>query len=547
MHLRFLRYPLALTSVLCFQAGMAATPAPSVAPADFIYTVQAGDHPWNLAQRYLRSPGLAIKLRQLNRIGDEQHIAPGTKLRIPTDWLKLESAKVQVLAVTGDTTVQPANAPARNAVAGEYLDSPAGLRTGATGSASLLFADGSRVLVRRDSQLELRASQRRSLSNGSIIEMALLQGSLENQVTPIGDSGGRFEIRTPAAVAAVRGTQFRVVAEHAAQGDALRTEVITGAVNVANAQGQVTAQALQGNVAQGGQTPDLPTPLLPAPTLDSLPPTIERLPIDWPFTAVTGAKAYRTQLAPGDSFVVAASDESSSSARIRARDVEDGHYVIRVRAVDAKGLEGQTAERAIIVHTQPPPPLQIEPAPDAATTAERPMLRWSQATSELRYRVQTTLAGALVDEQVVSSATAQPAANLAPGVYQWRVAAIHPTKGQGPWGDAQAFRRVLPGPDVVIPTPKDGSLTLRWPAQPQVANYRLQVSTDDSFAKPQTDVQSEAAQQDLHDLAPGRYFVRVQAIATDGYTGPWGGTQFFDVPKPQPKLWPALLLLLPAL
>ena len=529
----------ALCSLVLLGAGNMAS------AADFIYTVQPGDHPWNLAGRYLKSPALALKLRQLNQIPDDRRVMPGTRLHIPQAWLKLESAQVRLLAATGDTSLQPGTTAARSAVAGELLQAPSTLRTGPSGSATLQFADGSRVLVRRDSELQLQQAQTRLLGQGSLVTLALLHGSLENQVTPVGESGGRFEIRSPAAVAAVRGTQFRVYAD----GSSLRTEVLSGAVNVANPSGQVTAQAAQGSVAQTGQTPSAPVALLPAPSLDSLPERVERLPIDLPLPALAGASSYRTQIAPDTQFSVAISDETSPAARIRARDVDDGSYVLRVRGIDAQGLEGLSSQRTLVVHARPEPPLLIEPAPDTVTTAERPVFRWTQADPGWSYRLQTTASGepTAFDEQVVQAATAQPARDLPTGLYQWRVAAIQPGKGQGPWGDAQAFRRVLPGPGVDIPPPQDGSLTLRWSAQPQTTQYRLQVARDNSFASPQTDAQTEATQYQLQDLEPGVHHVRVQAIGADGYIGPWGSTQTFTVPEPRPQYWRALLLLLPAL
>ncbi len=508
--------------------------------ADFIYTVQIGDHPWNLAERYLKRPSLAQSLRQRNHIADDHRIPPGTQLRIPQEWLKLESTQVKLLAVVGDTTLAQGSGPARAAVAGELLQVPSGLRTGPDGSATLQFADGSRVLVRRDSQLQLHTSQQSLLGKASIVALSLLQGSVENQVTPVGNSGGRFEIRTPAAIAAVRGTQYRVYTD----GPTMRTEVVTGAVHVANPTGQVTAQAAQGTVAESGRMPAAPTPLLPAPHLDSLPDTIERLPIAWPVAALAGASRYRTQLAHTPEFSAMLSDEVSDTPRIRVRDIEDGSYALRVRGIDAQGLEGLSAERKLVIHTQPEPPLLIDPAPDAATTAPRPTLRWTQADARLQYRVQLSNSSTAIDEQVVSSASAQPPQDLPPGIYQWRVAAIHPTKGQGPWGDAQPFRRVLPGPGVDIPAPKDGNLTLRWTAQPQTARYHLQVARDDSFTSPLADTHTDTAQFSLQDLQPGPHHVRVQATGTDGYTGPWGSTQTFVVPAPQPSHWRALILLI---
>ena len=44
--------------------------------------------------------------------------------------------------------------------------------------------------------------------------------------------------------------------------------------------------------------------------------------------------------------------------------------VLRVRGIDAQGLEGLSAERTLVVHTQPEPPLLMDPAPEAATTAQ---------------------------------------------------------------------------------------------------------------------------------------------------------------------------------
>lgn len=511
----------------------------SACAADFVYTVQPGDHPWNIAQRYLHRPALAQDLFRLNRIVDDRRIRPGTRLRIPETWLRLQTDRVQLVAADGEVRVQAADGGARAAVVGEWLLASARLLTGATGSARLEFGDGSRVLLLRDSELLLREVALRALGSSRQISLQLLRGGMENAVQPQASLPSRFEILTPAATAAVRGTQFRVhvrtaLAAGAVGATSARTEVLEGSVAIANAAGQVLAAAGQGSVAAADQAPAAPVPLLPPPDLSALPARIERLPIDLPLPPLDGAVAYRTQLSPGDRFLVAASDENSTAPRVRARDVDDGAYVLRVRGIDAQGLEGRSAEQLLVVHARPEPPLLIEPAADAAVAQERPLLRWTQQGDELQYRVQLRAGdGRMVADQVVRGGSLQAEA-LAPGPYTWRVAAQHPRIGQGPWSDVQQFRRVPAAPGAVdTEAPQAGALTLRWPAQPGAARYQLQLARAASFEPLLQDTTTAVAQHPLQGLQPGTYHVRVRSLAADGYAGPWGSAQTFTVPEPE--------------
>lgn len=524
----------------------------AAAAADFTYTVQPGDHPWNLAQRYLKSPGMAGELRRLNRIADDRRIAPGTRLRIPEQWLRLESRAVRLLAASGEVSVALPGAAARAALAGESLNAPAVLRTGPTGSASLQFDDGSRVLVLRDSELRLRQADASALAQARVIVLDLLRGGMENDVRTLTDAGGRFEIHTPAATAAVRGTNFRMRLQDAAQAPTVRTEVLQGAVQIANATGAgALAQAGQGNVARAGQAPEAPVALLPAPDLASVPERIERLPIDLPLAPLAGAGAYRTQIAPDARFDVALSDETSTAARIRARDIEDGSYVLRVRAVDARGLEGLSAQRVLVVRARPEPPLLINPAPDAITTAARPLFQWTQRQAGVRYRLQVHAEGAAEPLVDITTETpqARPDVDLPPGRYQWRLAAIDVARGQGPWGDAQTLRTVPPGPAMDAPQSQPDGLLLRWAAQGSAQHYRLQIAATPDFAQPLVDTPSDVPRYAVQGLAPGTYHVRILAIGADGYTGPWGSTQSFTVAEPPPPApgWRWLWLVLPLL
>jgi hypothetical protein len=385
------------------------------------------------------------------------------------------------------------------------------------------------------------------MNRANLVELILSKGSLESQIIPMGDSGGRFEIRTPAAVAAVRGTDFRV----SAQNGELRAEVLTGRVSVANPVGEVLAKEGQGSVARAnGLPPDTPVRLLVAPELTGLSERVERLPLDLPFPAVTGATGYRTQISPSAAFESLLSDEVDPVPRLRARDIEDGTYVIRVRGVDADGLEGWSAQHTLTLHARPEPPLLIDPAPEAVLVSNWPKFRWTLADQSWQYRLQIMAVNSmtpLVDQIVRSGDQPQATLALPPGQFQWRVAAIQPGKGQGPWGDLQGFRRVLPGPGVETPKSVDGLLVLRWARQASGETYHLQVSKAADFLDSQVDVQVDQPQHSLKDLAPGLYHVRVRAIGADGFTGLWGDAQTFEVAEPQASRWPMLLLLLPFL
>lgn len=517
--------------------------AQPAAEADFIYVVQPGDHPWNLAQRYLKDPTLSLRLQRLNRIADDRRIPPGTRLRVPQSWLRLQALSVRLLAVGEDTQLL-SGGTRRAATAGERLQPATGLWTGPLGSAMLELDDGSRILVRRDTELRLVQAEQRVLGKATLVQIELLRGSLENQVRPLADGGGRFEIRAPAAVAAVRGTEFRVTADDTS----LRTEVLQGLVQVANAAGRSDTGAGQGTVAGAGQAPRAPTPLAAAPDLSAVAHPLERLPIDWPLPAVPGATGYRTQLAPDAQFALVLSDERTQAPRLRARDVPDGRYVVRVRAIDADGLEGRTAEQTIEVRARPEPPLLIEPAAQAVTQAERPAFRWTQADPAYRYRLQIAREEApatpVEDRTLAAGGSTAAEAALAPGLYRWRMAAIDGAK-QGPWGDAQGFRRVLPGPGVGAPEQADGRLTLRWSAQPQTRGYRVQVAASTDFATLLVDTETAEPQHTVPGLVPGTHYVRVHSIGQDGYVGPWGAPQRFEVAPAPPspwKGWPWLLL-----
>lgn len=105
------------------------------------------------------------------------------------------------------------------AKAGQQLTSGSQLRAGKSGTAVLVFFDGSKVRISRNTQFTIEGA---SPSN---ISMRLGLGKLEAWVAKL--KGRKFQVRTGAMVAAVRGTVF---AMESPDGKAARVDLFSGSL-----------------------------------------------------------------------------------------------------------------------------------------------------------------------------------------------------------------------------------------------------------------------------------------------------------------------------
>jgi hypothetical protein len=507
--------------------------APFARGDDFTYVVRPGDNPWNLTERYLLDLSYWPKLRAFNRITEPTRIKPGTVLHIPAEWLRLVASEVRVAAWSGDVSCSAADGAPVELLSGAVLGSGASLRTGSDASVTLEFDDGSRVLMLADGELRITQAARLG-KDGTVVQLQLVRGNLENLVTPRGDRPGRFEITTPAAVAAVRGTEFRL----GASSQQTRNEVLVGGVDLGNASGRREVLQGYGSRAPADGAPSEPVPLLAAPDLAGAPHVVERMPFEATIAPLPGAVAYRTLLGSDATFAAVVSNHRVDLPTLAIDDVPDGDYVVRVRGIDPDGLEGIAATRPITIHARPEPPFLIEPGSDAQVATDRPTLRWTSAAA--------TFGMPLVDDDSIDATTLASPASLPPGSYFWRLASVDATKGPGPFSDPQTFRIVLPGPDVEPPVPDGDRLALRWRDMGTGVGYRLQLARDPAFGDMLVDAKVDVPAYPLSKPAPGTYYLRVASISPDGATGPWGSLQTFAVAE-QPSQWRLLFFLVPLL
>jgi hypothetical protein len=522
-------------TVLAFLAA-----PPACAADDVSHEVRQGENPWTISTRYLRSMALWPRLVTYNRIPDALRIAPGTVLRIPENWLARRRLPATVLAVNGDILLTDARGRQTRLKPGDALPEGTVLKTGAQQNLSLGLLDNSRVLVRSDSELRLESNAEIALDRTRSILLDLRHGALESEVAKRSSSGGRFEIRTPAGTAAVRGTSFRIAASDAKTS----TEVLTGAVSLGNRAGTVDLAAGFATAVAPRAAPEPPRALLSAPDLAGLPRRIERVPADLPFPALAGAAAYRTQFAGDERFDALLSDQTAPLPVARVRDLPDGEYLLRVRGIDAAGLEGFDTGHRLTIHARPEPPFLISPADQARLGDARPSFKWTRRQGTSIYRFQLArdpaFADRLVDRPDIAGDGTSVTDDLPPGAYFWRVAAIDERQGQGPFGEVHRLRR-LPGAPVVGLQSKDQKPVIRWRPGGPDERLQLQVARDTAFADPLVDLTLANADIELPTLDGGTYHLRARTIAGDGYAGDWGPSQQFEI---RPGLSPALLLLL---
>lgn len=509
------------------------------------YRIQPGDTLIQLAQTYLDERHGWQDLQRLNRVADPYKLPPGGVLRLPLAWLQRDSAVARVLHVRGEARLLRPGSAAAVLTEGMSLQAGDRLQTGPAASLSLRFADGSRLLLGADSLLGLEQLLVQGRGALTSTQLRLEQGGADSRVEPGSTVPPRYELRTPSLNLGVRGTEFRVQAE------AGRTavQVLAGRV-AADAGARPTARptaltAGQGALAQAGSP--LQVQALPAPP--ALPPTLraEQLPLRLSWAATPQARAYRVQLFAEQDFDRLLLDGRVSTPEIvwpQAAQLPDGRYSLRLRSIDALGLEGPASESLLQLKARPEPPLWL--APGAVAYGDTLRLQWTEPQSARAYRLQ--LAGSpdfarpLLDRADLD----RPALELPlpPGRYSLRLASLARPDDQGPFGPPLTveLRPLPPSPAAREPDLDGDQLRLRWVAQPGL-RYQLQWSTQADFSDAPAPREVEGDSLLLERPAPGRYYLRLRGLDTHGQAGPWGETQRLEVPD---RRWPWLLLL-PAL
>lgn len=504
--------------------------------ADWLYLTEPGDTLSQIGQTYLKNPRDWPKIQSANGVPIPEKLPANTRIKIPVALLKVTPAPVAVTAVTGNVRVKPGDGPFRPLAVGDQLSGGESVLTGPRSSVAYRFADGT-VLTQQDSSKlafgRLKAYGKTGMVSTEIsLDSGRLEASASKQLAPLGG----FKVSTPVAVAGLRGTGFRLnVAE---DGKSLRNEVLEGAVAVAAQGKEVRVEAGQGTYAELGKPPSPPRPLLAAPTGLELPARVTGLPLELVWAPVAGAKSYRAQLARDAAFAQVVLDDRTDEPRLKwSDDLPDGPYVLRLRAIDGKGLEGFNRDQAFELDARPFPPLLSAPALGERLYQNDVVLTWSAASGAQGYLLQLSSTPDFSREVIERSlpAVLRLQETMPDGEWHWRAASLDEAGQPHLWSAHRAFR-VQPPPGAPAggqARAGDGKAEFAWQEARGAARYGFEVAGAQDMAQPlmsrETDKTATSA-----DLKPGKYFWRARGVEADGQSGAWSEASPVIMPPPRP-------------
>ena len=423
----------------CFLLAATSVSMPlSVLAEDWVYTVRPGDSLWKISHDYLLSPEYWSKVQKLNGVEDVLELPPGKRLSIPVEWLKQQPFNATIVAYHGQVELVREKQVLPLALA-SLLQMGDGIRTGKSSSVNIAFADGSELLVLSESEILLEIAHPLEHPSEARTTVKIIKGRVENKVKQR-NGARRYEVYTPAAVAAVRGTEFRVAADN--NGEVMRSEVLTGSVTVSGSGASHTVEAGFATIAKLGVPPTPPIAIPSAPDLKGLQKRFAQTTVNFRWQEVNGLTRYRALLAKDEALSQVIGESLLEVSQVEWRPLEPAMYYMRVNAIDTSGIEGFGAVHQFTVIEPLPKPTATTPGDGAEFVDRQPFIAWSNTLNASLYRLQIAVdAGFTKDvveyQGIVNSNFSPP--SLKPGEYYWRVQSISKNNDRSEFSDPRSF------------------------------------------------------------------------------------------------------------
>lgn len=491
---------------------------------DWVYTIKAGDTIWQLTSDKLVDRHAWKAMLEKNGIKVPKNLLPGTKISFPMELVKKYDSSARVINVHGHAQLFMASSskivPLKP---GMRLSSGDRVTTDSVGSILLLLADNSQVIIKANSDISLRHIELLGDANSRTLnfDAKLENGEIEVNANPekhLDDS--RYLIETPIANTAVRGTEFYVQSDV----EKSRMGVYVGQVDVANDSGTVSIPQGYATLVEQGKAPIEPVALLMPPQLE-VADTIHYLPqrVHLSLNTANKEQYYRTQVSTTDDFMDLIYDEVSTDFVLDKR-FQSGQYYLKVRALDANGIEGESIQKTIVIDLLPLAPLILKPVGSVSQQyVGQSSFSWSEAEYADSYLFEVAKDSNF--SQIIQTELTKQRQTMIDldevGIYFYRVRGLSKDNKQGIVSDIHSLLlTALPvTPTITAHSSEDESLRLSWKtATPSelVDHYQLQLSTRADF---QNDVTMQTSYTEAWQSQRPKvmdYYVRVRVMDNVG-------------------------------
>ncbi|BCS52870.1 FecR domain-containing protein [Geobacter sp. SVR] len=479
-----------------------------------------------ICRKYLEHPGEWRQVATINRLADPDRIAPGQSINLPVGMLKGVPLKGKVTLLTGAVARKSSTDAAWEELkAGDVVQAGSSLRTGAASTVEVTFEDGTSFLLRENSELFVRKAGKGALH--LLRELYLESGKVISRIKAATGRDSRFEVETPSALAAARGTEYRVAVDETLT---TRAETLEHSIDVSSSGTTVLLREGEGSIVRKNEPPSAPVRLLPPPEPENLAPLYDDRTGEIRFARVENAASYR--------IVLARDPEGKDTARtatirpeepLRFEGLADGTYYVIASSIGGEGLEGPLSQpRQTRVRKKPVPPTVVAPENGAALPEMPIRVQWHTVLGAASYQAQ--ISGdpdfsTVAFDSGTTRETAYHLKQLQAGTHYLRVRSLAQDGYAGDWSTVHPFSivRLMP-PSVKKPQDGDDHFYLEWEPINGTAGYHLQISRDRDFRVVFMDrVLVQPRLMLVTPLEPGTYYVRVSGM--DAGRNPGGFSQ----------------------
>jgi len=419
------------------------------AQQDWLYSVRPGDNIWNLCLKYTHKKDCWLTLGDYNAVEYPRQLPPGLIIRFPISWLREVPTPVTLLYFNGVVRYKTgSDSEWLPAQVGTQLPIGTEVTTAADSIVGLEFGDGSQMQVEPNSSVVLDALSLPG-ENGFVDSRVRLQSGAVKTRVPERQPKSRFQITTPAAIAAVRGTEFRVSAYDGDSGKSAMTgEVFNGVVAVAAGakQSGKDVPAGYGIKAQQGAALADPKPLPPAPQWLANNP-LQEPPITVSWQPLTHVDGYRVEISRVDASgkateLLAVMPVSEPQFVDAEKSFNQGCVQLAVRGIDREGLLGLASETQVCVRDKLATPEVGKRALNFNSQSNSVMLAWQPVIGASNYRVEIS-DGADFSKLIASYEAAQaefslPLDAVTQNGFYYRVQALAPDVVSSDYSPARA-------------------------------------------------------------------------------------------------------------